>query len=268
MNIFEFEFGIFNTSLRSGIRPGGRLGVNKFTGRQNHGILYLFSGAVEFKNTEYRSILKAEGGELVYIPKGEKYEMRYLRQTNFALINFDAILPNGEDAVFSDGIEVIIKSDKDAELNMIFSNVARLSASEETYSSLKTKELMYRLFSYLNESFSNVDKRIEGGVRLLREKFLSDIPITEIAAASFLSVSNFRKIFFRQFGTSPIQYRNSLRLKYAEKLLSDGEYYVSEVARLSGFNNECYFCRLYKKAFGITPKSRRMKEIRQKSLSE
>lgn len=259
MNIFDFEFGIFNISVRSGIRPGGKPGVNKFSGREKHGFLYLFSGAVEFKNTEYASILKAEGGELVYIPKGERYEMRYLKETSFALINFDAITQNGNNAVFADKIESVIRSDTDAELTMIFSKISRLSESEEFDSFLKAKELIYRLFSHLKDAFCGVDKRIEAGVRLLRDKFLSDIPVAEIAAASFLSVSNFRKIFFKQFGTSPIQYRNTLRLRYAERLLSDGEYYVSEVARLSGFKNECYFCRSYKKAFGITPKSRRIK---------
>ena len=36
-------------------------------------------------------------------------------------------------------------------------------------------------------------------------------------------------------------------------LLGDGEYTVAEVAELSGFSSENYFCRLYKKLVGKTP---------------
>ena len=257
MNIHGFEFSIVKTSFRAGLRPISRYRINHVNGRANHGILFLFSGAVEVFDTEHKSILKAKKGDLVYLPKGEKYELAYIAETHFSLMNFDALLPNGEDASFADGIEVLLSEAKDADIEKTFSEVERYSAEEGAETAFRHKELIYRLFALLSKSISGVDKRIADGVKLLEERFLENLPISEIAEASFVSESNFRKIFQKEFGTCPIQYRNSLRLKRAQTLLNDGEYSVSEVAELSGFPSESYFCRAYKKAFGVTPKLRK-----------
>ena len=257
MNIHGFEFSISETSFRAGHRPVLKYTINKKSGRQSHGILFLFSGAVEFYDSEHRGIMRAEKGDLVYIPKGEKYELAYVAETHFSLLNFDAHLCDGADATFSDGIEILLKNTGDADIEKVFLEAERHAAAEGAATAFWRKELIYRLFALLSREITGVDRRIADGVKLLEERFLENVPISEIAEASFISESNFRKIFLKRFGTSPVQYRNSLRLKRAQTLLSDGEYSVSEVAGLSGFPSESYFCRAYKKAFGVTPKLRK-----------
>ena len=256
MNIHGFEFSISGASFRAGYRHVLKYTINKKDGRQNHGILFLFSGAVEFYDSEHRSIMRAEKGDLVYIPKGEKYELAYVAETHFSLLNFDAHLTDGTDATFSDGIEILLKDTRDADIEKVFLEAERHSAAEGAATVFWSKELIYRLFALLSRDITGVDRRIAKGVKLLEERFLENVPIGEIAEASYISESNFRKIFLKKFGTSPIQYRNKLRLKRAQTLLDDGEYSVSEVAELSGFPSESYFCRMYKKAFGVTPKLR------------
>ena len=90
---------------------------------------------------------------------------------------------------------------------------------------------------------------------MLENRYLENFEVGELANACYMSVSNFRKLFVASFGVSPIQYRNRLRLKHAEILLEEGCHTVSEIALLSGFLSESYFCRLYKKMMGRTPKS-------------
>ena len=257
MNIHGFEFSISETSFRAGLRPVSRFRINKRDGRKEHGILFLFSGAVEFFNSENKLIMSAGKGDLIYIPKGEKYELAYVDATHFSLMNFEARLTDGTDATFSDGIEILLKGTKDADIEKVFAQAERYSTEEGAATAFWRKELIYRLFALLSREITGVDKRIADGVKLLEERFLENLPISEIAEASFISESNFRKIFLKRFGTSPVQYRNSLRLKRAQTLLSDGEYSVCEVAELSGFPSESYFCRAYKKAFGVTPKLRK-----------
>lgn len=254
MDIYKLECGIFDTAFREELRSAGRTFTSKNTGRLQHGILYLRYGAIEFFDIDYKSILKAGSGDLVYIPKGEKYIISYVEETAFSLINFDAKTSVGDDVILSPEIEIVVRENKDSEMIMIFDEVKRFSSEEGAITAFKRKEIIYRLFAYLIGRVASVDTRISGGVKILEERFLENVPISEIAAATYVSESNFRKIFAKQFGMSPIQYRNALRLKRAMALLRDGEYTVSEIAELTGFCNESYFCRSYKKAFGVTPK--------------
>ena len=257
MNIHGPQFYIFETSFRAGFRPASKFNVSHSNGRKDHGILFLFSGEVEFFDTENKSILKAQKGDLVYLPKGEKYELTYVAESHFSLMNFDARLFDGSDASFSDGIEILLKGSNDVLIEKIFEEVERHYAKEGASTTFWQKELIYRLFALLSKDINGVDKRIAAAVKVLEERFLENVPISKIAEASFVSESNFRKIFLKKFGMSPIQYRNTLRLKRAQSLLSEDEYSLPEVAELSGFSNESYFCRMYKKAFGVTPKQRK-----------
>ena len=55
-------------------------------------------------------------------------------------------------------------------------------------------------------------------------------------------------------GTSAINYLNEYRLKVANTLLLNTNKQVQEIASLCGFNDVGYFCKLFKKQFGKSPK--------------
>ena len=62
-----------------------------------------------------------------------------------------------------------------------------------------------------------------------------------------MSESNFRKLFRENIGKSPIEYRNHIRIMEFEKLISSGEFTVSEAAYVVGFNNMSFFYEVYHK---------------------
>jgi AraC-like DNA-binding protein len=62
-----------------------------------------------------------------------------------------------------------------------------------------------------------------------------------------------RKLFNSVYGQSPIEYMRSVRIEYAKELLTSGEYSVTQVASLSGFNDAAYFSREFKKYFSVAP---------------
>jgi AraC-like DNA-binding protein len=57
-------------------------------------------------------------------------------------------------------------------------------------------------------------------------------------------------------GMSAIQYLNSYRLKIAHTMLQSTGVRIREIAYACGFEDVGYFCRLYKRKFGMTPKNR------------
>lgn len=245
----------------SGIRPAGRTVDRLEQGRANHGFLYMWEGAVEFRMPG-GSCLRAQSGDLTVIPKNSRYEMRYVAEsTTFVLMNLQLKTPDGEDAAFFDEICVVANDLPERHIASIMAKLEMCSASENSSAIFRRKELAYRLFSTVfggaDPSVTQDYSHIRPGVVLLQQSYLENIPITKLAQVCDMSVSSFRRLFGLAYGCSPVQYRNELRLQRARALLLEGSCNVTEAAYASGFENLGYFCRSYKKRMGETPQATR-----------
>jgi len=117
---------------------------------------------------------------------------------------------------------------------------------------LQTKAKHSILSNYL-DIFS--DTRIGSVIKYIKENLTNkDITIEDLAKKACLSTSHFHKKFKNTLGTSPIDYINSEKIKFAKKLMTTNKgYRVSEIALKSGFNNTSYFIRQFKKLEMMTP---------------
>ena len=261
----DYDICIFGISVYARTRKPDRIIDNRVSGRKKHGLLYIYSGAACFSR-EGKEDITADGGELVFIPKGCKYRMKYVGEsTSFILLDFDMITPDGKFFTFSDGIEIVSDKSADNRIIDILEKFRACAEREDNSSHMRRKELMYKLLSYIFEkelSFENSKPKyanIIPGVLMLRKKYLENIPVSEFAAACNVSVSSFRALFTECYGMAPVQYRNKLRIKRAQELLEGGTLTVAEVASSSGFDNIAYFSRFYKKVTGETPKETQLK---------
>lgn len=261
----DYDICVFNISAVSGTRKPDRIIDNRVSGRAKHGLLYISSGAACFWG-EGAPDIEADGGKLVYIPKGCRYRMKYVGEsTSFILLNFDMMTPDGDFLTLSDGIEIISGKAEDRKIVEILEKLIMCSEREDNSAQMRRKELVYRLLSLIFEEDVSFEAskpkyaNIIPGVLMLRRRYLENISISEFAAACNISVSSFRALFAECYGMAPVQYRNKLRIKRAMELLEDGNLTVTEVAAESGFENVGYFCRYYKNVTGETPKETQMK---------
>lgn len=79
--------------------------------------------------------------------------------------------------------------------------------------------------------------------------------IKEYADFCSMSTSRFIHVFTAENGISPKKYIMSIRMKKAAELLENTLLPVSEVALLTGFPDQNYFSRCFKKYFGIPPRA-------------
>ena len=84
----------------------------------------------------------------------------------------------------------------------------------------------------------------------LKQQYFKNEKISYYAQLCSMSESNFRKLFKEYTGTSPITYRNLIRVSAVQSLLNTGEINVSEAAYLVGFNNMAFFYQTYHKHQG------------------
>ncbi len=67
-----------------------------------------------------------------------------------------------------------------------------------------------------------------------------------------------RRIFKNEYGKTPIEYLNDLRLNQAKELLRNMPIYtIYQIAEICGFTDALYFSRFFKKHTKISPKSYR-----------
>ena len=251
------DFSVCDIVVISGIRPCGRRVDLHSSGRNSHGLLYIWNGEATFRQNDGKTV-KATDGQLIYIPKGLKYKMQYTGiSTTFVVLNFN-ILSRDEAAEISKDITLLAK-DSDHQIASIMAKLETSSAPQSLVGQFRRKELFYRLLRFVsvdNELLSEeaYPQQIAKGVLLLKQTYLENLPIEEFAKVSNLSTSSFRQLFGKHFGTSPLKYRNMLRIRRAKQLLEDGNCTVTEAAYDSGFENIGYFCECYKKITGETPK--------------
>ena len=256
---FFDELHFSDISVISGIRPCGRTTDNSHNGRRNNGILYIWNGEATFYNVLGEKVVVSDG-QTVFIPKRNRYRMQYTAEsTTYVLVNFELYDKTGKEMVLFEQITPLTKDDATHRMAQTMMNFELCSASKTVDATLRKKELMYRLLGLIYTSMSYLSSRneinlqIARGVHLLEQTYLENLPISRYAEASHVSVNTFRTAFQKQFGTSPLKYRNYLRIERAKELLREGIFTVAEVAYASGFENIGYFCRYYRQITGESP---------------
>jgi len=230
-------------------------------GRGSHGFLYIWNGEATFYQNDGNTV-SAMDGQLLYLPKAARYKIRYAAEsTSFVTVNFD-LLGDPLSLFRTNGITVLAKEDPGDTIAGIMKKFVACGAEQTLSGQFRRKELFYRLLSMIYDNDPAAESQqypqIMKGVRLLKQTYLENLPIEIFAKESNVSISSFRQLFHKQFGVSPVQYRNALRIRRARQLLEDGGGTVAEVAYACGFENIGYFCRYYKKTTGETPQQTRL----------
>lgn len=116
----------------------------------------------------------------------------------------------------------------------------------------------------IEESLNKLDNEFLEKINLLVEERLSSekIDIGYLADKMCMSNSTLYRKMKALTGLSTNEYIRKVKMQYAERLLLEGKYNVSEVAFMVGFNSVVYFRQCFKEEFGVLPSEylRRIKE--------
>jgi AraC-like DNA-binding protein len=86
-----------------------------------------------------------------------------------------------------------------------------------------------------------------------RLNFARPIGVDDMARVANMSRFHFSRVFERARGTPPGRYLARLRLEEAMRLVSAGGTTVKEVAHRCGYGDANYFCKVFRKSFGVSP---------------
>ena len=108
---------------------------------------------------------------------------------------------------------------------------------------------------------------IELAIAHIHNEFAQELNMEHLAEEIGVSYSWFRSTFAAHTGLSPHQYLLELRLVRARNLLAETNLSVKEIAMQTGFEDEHYFSRLFRRKMNLTPGQFRGRSQRPKQKS-
>lgn len=102
------------------------------------------------------------------------------------------------------------------------------------------------------ESFS-VAPIVERAKALIEGNLSDEVSMAEIADKMNISVHYFCHVFKSATGITPTDYKNSVKISKAKRLLVGGEMKIADIALECGFGSASYFSKTFLKNEGISP---------------
>lgn len=142
-------------------------------------------------------------------------------------------------------------------------NLMRIALDDNSHKDIMAdfalQELLIRLMQtqarkMVEQNVLKNKSRIGFVVEYIRKNLHQKISIDELAKKSYVSKSNFFKMFREELGLTPNEFIVQERIKKSKVLLSRNNS-IKETAFLSGFNDTNYFIRVFKQLEGTTPKN-------------
>jgi AraC-like DNA-binding protein len=152
-------------------------------------------------------------------------------------------------------------NDRFALLGEIFQNLERgYSIETLEYINLCLPRLLAS-FTHLKQFRSINDPQNKDSVSLainfMLENLKSKLSLAQLAKVANLSPTYFSRMFLSRTGFSPIDYFIQLKIQRSCRLLENKDFSIAEAARESGFDDQFYFSRQFKKVMNISPREYR-----------
>jgi AraC family transcriptional regulator len=97
-------------------------------------------------------------------------------------------------------------------------------------------------------------EKLVRAVEYIQDQLDTDLTVSRIAQAVYISPYHFTKLFKQSTGQSPHRYVVEARVRKAKELLSTGKFTISEAAYHVGFVDQSHLTRHFKRVFGLPPK--------------
>lgn len=221
------------------------------TPRPDNGILFVTKGQISFVFDG--ESLEAKTGSLIFLPKGSRYEAVTQPELGVAedyLINFDT------DVQLPQLQPMMLMRTADEWCLSFYDEMTKHWMQEQGDTLWIRGKFILFLDWVIKNSRDFVNPQKERVLRTVCELLENDgcMPVNQIAKRCGISESGLRSMFKKAYGCSPLQYRTKGKISRARYLLEATDMTVYAIAEQLGFYDEAYFCKMFRKYTGFSPK--------------
>lgn len=233
------------------------------TEHKNDRLLYIVGGSIKFDMYNNKPFV-ARAGTAIYIPYNIAYKTDWLDGEKGEIYTINYIMTDnlGYQITLNPEICMFAKCDKRI-LESLFIECFNCFNNKEYAYAIKCKYLLLKLIHTIISMQNEYGKsKIGKAIKYLDLNYLTDINTEELARMCNLGECMFRRCFKEETGTSPLKYKNRLKIYYAYDLLTKESYSVAEVMELTGFYDASYFNKTFKLYIGKSPSECKAKKMR------
>ena len=226
-------------------------------GSQNSSFIYIVSGQLAINAGTQK--LDVSEGELFYVPEGIHYTAIWSGRPHIEYYNLNVVSNSYDSSLSSGGFAL----QKIAELSNgdtadVFKKIFALMSTEERVKKIEALGLYYTFYAkalpLLTEAQPEKDSPVlVKALEYIEQNYTENLSVSELAALCFVSESRLHHIFTEKLGTTPIKYRNQLRVERAAHDLRSSNLPIERVSSKHGFNSTAYFRETFKEYTGLTP---------------
>ena len=230
-----------------------------------HELYYLVKG-----RTKYfigNEIFLLESGDMVFIPK-----FVYHKTDNGDNTYVERLRLVFDDTIAGDEEKKYINQLKDRRLlkiptenQTLFQNIFQQIENEENkkqsgYTEMEQlyfRQLLILISRYCTEENSSLGESfsiVQCIAKDISENYNTDLSLEVLSKKYGISTCHLSRLFKNITGVGLNEYINISRISAAEKLLSNTNHSITQIATQCGFNDSSYFSSVFKKLKGITPK--------------
>ena len=110
------------------------------------------------------------------------------------------------------------------------------------------------IFNYVPTKNSELIRR---AIQYIAQNFASPISLEDVAKYVHLNPAYFSTLFKQSTGSSFKEYLNMVRIEESKRLLTNTDYSIINIAVSTGFEDQSYFAKVFKRYTGLTPKQYR-----------
>jgi len=215
-------------------------------------LIYVLSGSAEVIFNE--TVVQNKPGTIIFLPKGRcaNYDVKILREEECIAIFFDAkfIAPP---ALFFDDFS------KNAKIAAMFEKIYQVWLKKETGYYHECMSIFYAVLSEMERSHAKYmpnskREKIAKAIEYIHEHYMeNEFEYARLHVLCGISYTYFKKIFQECFYMTPSSYVRNLKIQRARELLTTRQFSVTQVADACGFQDLCYFSKVFKNETGVSP---------------
>ena len=219
---------------------------------------YISKGAIQFDLPSGEK-LTAKRGDIVYLPNNCCYSCHWDKEPVGEHYTVAFVLFNSKNEPFTIGDKIeIALSDTHGKYFDYAKTLCEIWFRGEFGYMLKCRSVLWDFLYNIAVDIETKNLRhnhngIYKALLYLRNNYTTDVSPAYLAELCNMSMTAFHRNFAEVTGTSPVKYKNRLRMEKAATLLKTGEYNVTEVCRLVGCPDIYYFNRLFNRYIGVNP---------------
>lgn len=228
--------------------------------RDHYLIHYIVSGRGTFLSHGKNYSLSAGDGFLVEPSNVVYYVADENEPWEYCWVGFngsDAKRLMGQTGLLNEG--PVFHFDRDDRLQSLLMKICNTSGSGPSAEARMESGLLLFL-SELMDLFGEPEalhpsgfEYVQKAIKFIEYNYSSNIDINDVAASAGISRSHLYRLFMQHISMPPNEYLMRFRISKGAELLESSRLSVGEVAYSTGFSDQLYFSRVFKKYMGIPP---------------